>query len=687
MGHYPNANSLARASEGSQTMRIFKPGNGAVRLLAALAVLLLFIAPTAWCAEEEEAPPTEQIEVDTKPPEHGVYIYRNGDFIPLAQKHIQYSGVWFGVSLSVVRLAAGFIPDEEMGELPSFEDGDYLAFYFPGVGKMKWAYYPMALQPEVDFCGDTEAEIWVRPEAWYPGLAAIGDARALSRMFGYTHRDNYHYEQGKVEAGEVVYQDKELLVAKFGPNLGLALDKYLITNKDFMFDNMPGSGPVAQQLPVLGWAVSVGAIARQPDFQARTDALGRFNERHVVHHLLEEREYELAPGQDLDTGIKPSDPGYIRFISDKDFFLVLGPGEADQGSRLPPECGQVRENLPGEGEFTAYRVDCRNFALLFTGAGKNRVRIMGGKEAAKVTVIYSPLFGYEDRYRQHVETGWEHFEKGEYAEAIAEYETALEILPDYPDAMNNMAWLYATAKDKEFWKPRKALELAEKAAQYLPVRAHILDTLAEAYFVNGDLEKALEFEKRAYAGWKEPPGHHKKAVKEYEAFRKQWEKATDYAEILDYENAIKELHFLLEKYPNYVEALDTLAWIYATATDKDIKAPDLAMDLAQTAYFFAPEKPQVLDTMAEALWASGEKEKALEYSEKAAYYAPKDKYFAKRLARMKARVAGEPESEEEDGETTPGKAQAQAASLSPGAAPAQPEPLTQGEKAPETRAD
>ncbi len=628
-------------------------------VFAALAAFLLVTALPAWCAEEAEEAAPEQIDVDGKPPEYGVYIYRNGTFIPLAKKALQYSGVWFSVSLSVERLAAGFITKEEMGEgeAPSFEAGDHLAFFFPEVEKMKWFYFPVAHQPQVDFCGDTEAEVWERPDAWYPGLAAIGDAQALSRMFGFTHRDNYHYEQGKVEPGEIVYQDKELLVAKFGPNEKLALDKYLITDRDFLFDNMPASGPVAQQLPGHGWLLSVAAIAGQPDFKARNDRIRRFNERYAVHHLLEERVFDLAPGQRLDTGIKPSDPAFIRFLSETDFHVLLGSGEADQASRLPPDCGLERKAIPGGEGLTAYRVDCRNFAIRYSGAPKTQVKILGAEEPAKVTVVYSPLFAYEDRYREHVETGWKHFEKEEYAAAVASYEKALEIIPNYPDALNNLAWLYSTAKDKKFWKPKKALELAEKAAQYLPVRSHILDTLSQAYFVNGDLARAIEFEKRAYAGWKKPPEHFDKTIKEYEDLEKQFKKAADYAEILDYENAIKALHFLLEKYPSYVDALDALAWIYATATDKDIKAPDLALDLAQTAYHFSPDKPQVLDTLAEALWASGEKDKALAFSEKAAYYAPRDKYYAKRLVRMKARAEGKPEPEGDD-EDRPGSAKA-----------------------------
>jgi len=66
----------------------------------------------------------------------------------------------------------------------------------------------------------------------------------------------------------------------------------------------------------------------------------------------------------------------------------------------------------------------------------------------------------------------------------------LELLPENATILNNLAWLYATSPPPYF-HPTKALQLASRAAQ-LEQHPHILDTLAEAYFVNGDFERALE---------------------------------------------------------------------------------------------------------------------------------------------------------------------------------------------------
>ncbi|MBW1989283.1 MAG: tetratricopeptide repeat protein, partial [Deltaproteobacteria bacterium] len=609
-----------------------------VRLAAALLAALFLLASPARAEKKKEEPPpaAKKIKVKERPSEEGVYIYRNGKFIPLKKTELRYSGVWFGVALSVSRLAAGYLLDEDIEDLPVFQPGDYLAFYFKDVHDTRWYYYPMSRHPEVDFAGQTEAELWMRPEAWYPGFVAIGDAWDLSRLFGTPHRDNYHYAQGRVQASEVAFIDDDFILAQFNPDLELPLDKYLITRKTFMFDHQPGSGPVEKQLPEVGWPLAVARISSMKNFKAKQDRIRRFNERFVVHHLLEEVKITLQKGQRIDTGIHPVDPNYIRFLSEKDFDLLLKPGEADQKSRLPRECALDRRELPtGEG-LAAYRVNCDNFAIRYTGKGnKPEVRLLGREDGTEITIVYSPLFSYEDRYRKHVEAGWTLYEDKKYAEAVAEYQKALEIIPNYPDALNNLAWLYATAEDKNFWKPREALKLAKKAAQYLPVKPHILDTLAEAYFVNGHLKEAEKYEKRAYAGVKELPEQHKKTLEKYKSLEEQYKKAINHLEIAEYENAIKELHFLLEKYPSYVRALETLSWTYATAKDKGLKQPDLALDLARTAYYFSPEDPRVLDTLAEALYASGQKKRALEFAEKAAYYAPHDDYYETRLKKMK----------------------------------------------------
>jgi len=83
-----------------------------------------------------------------------------------------------------------------------------------------------------------------------------------------------------------------------------------------------------------------------------------------------------------------------------------------------------------------------------------------------------------------------------YTETIRAYEKSIDLKPDNPHVLNNLAWLYATCDDKNLRNPERALNLALKAAD-LEESPHILDTLAECYYINGRLEEAVSTESYA----------------------------------------------------------------------------------------------------------------------------------------------------------------------------------------------
>lgn len=105
-------------------------------------------------------------------------------------------------------------------------------------------------------------------------------------------------------------------------------------------------------------------------------------------------------------------------------------------------------------------------------------------------------------------------------EAVFHLERALELDPDNPDIMNNLAWVFATSKEEPFFQPEKALVLAEKATESSR-QSHILDTLAEAYYVNGLTRKALASAEEALAV---ASGDRSYYVKQVERFRRMVEK-------------------------------------------------------------------------------------------------------------------------------------------------------------------
>jgi len=103
-----------------------------------------------------------------------------------------------------------------------------------------------------------------------------------------------------------------------------------------------------------------------------------------------------------------------------------------------------------------------------------------------------------------------------YKKALFAYEKSLDCLPDNPQILNNVAWLLATCPNPNLRNPERALELAQKAIT-LKVTSHILDTLAESYYVNGRYREAVLIELRAIDLVKENRSYYEKQLKKFEA--------------------------------------------------------------------------------------------------------------------------------------------------------------------------
>jgi tetratricopeptide (TPR) repeat protein len=87
-----------------------------------------------------------------------------------------------------------------------------------------------------------------------------------------------------------------------------------------------------------------------------------------------------------------------------------------------------------------------------------------------------------------------------YADAIKNYQQALRLVPDFAEAHNNLAWLYATCDDPKYRDPKAALDHAQQAVKLTEWKeGESIDTLAEAYYVNGDYQQAVEVQKKALA--------------------------------------------------------------------------------------------------------------------------------------------------------------------------------------------
>ena len=130
----------------------------------------------------------------------------------------------------------------------------------------------------------------------------------------------------------------------------------------------------------------------------------------------------------------------------------------------------------------------------------NFLPIQSWEDSAKsnLTQIYfEKLMGREEQRPEWFLVLGQFFAKNEeYARAEEIYRRGLDLAPENPEILNNIAWLYVTAKDPEYRKPTEALIYASKAAGIKPT-GHILDTLAESLFVNGYVARAITVEEEA----------------------------------------------------------------------------------------------------------------------------------------------------------------------------------------------
>jgi Zn-dependent protease with chaperone function len=106
-------------------------------------------------------------------------------------------------------------------------------------------------------------------------------------------------------------------------------------------------------------------------------------------------------------------------------------------------------------------------------------------------VLHERLLKEPDNMALYQDLAVVYHNMGKYREAKETYEKIISLDPNQAVSLNNLAWLLVTTFDEELRDVRRGLDLAKRAVaqERTPV---FLDTLAEAYYVNGFVQDAIK---------------------------------------------------------------------------------------------------------------------------------------------------------------------------------------------------
>ncbi len=130
------------------------------------------------------------------------------------------------------------------------------------------------------------------------------------------------------------------------------------------------------------------------------------------------------------------------------------------------------------------------YSISYGGLNTSFTRLVAGK------ILSRQLALNPDNSDLYVQVGDFYYHACKYEKATVAYENVLKIDPVNVHALNNLAWLLATCPDKAFRDASRALDLARRAVD-IQKQAYILDTYAEALYLNNFKSQALAVAKQA----------------------------------------------------------------------------------------------------------------------------------------------------------------------------------------------
>ena len=155
------------------------------------------------------------------------------------------------------------------------------------------------------------------------------------------------------------------------------------------------------------------------------------------------------------------------------------------------------------------------YSLGYGGLNASFTRFAAGK------ILSRQLELNPDNSDLYVQVGDFYYDARQYEKATVAYENVLKIDPVNVHALNNLAWLLATCPDKAFRDAPRSLNLARRAVN-IRKEAYILDTYAEALYLNNHKSQALKIAKQALLAATKRKQYYKDQVTKFEKAPKKF---------------------------------------------------------------------------------------------------------------------------------------------------------------------
>ncbi len=147
------------------------------------------------------------------------------------------------------------------------------------------------------------------------------------------------------------------------------------------------------------------------------------------------------------------------------------------------------------------------------GSGKKNVSRFAVEKAMQHKLQLDPAHS-EEIYEI---AGDYYYDAGQFEKAINAYENVLEIDSENVHALNNLAWLFLTCSNVALRNYKQALVLSQRALN-IKRAPYILDTYAEACFLNHLYEKAVKASKEALLKADRRHDYYLKQLKRFEKY-------------------------------------------------------------------------------------------------------------------------------------------------------------------------